>query len=265
MASITPESVQPWIANRIINFFNWAKSVSEITQTVKDDPVDGEGRGIGRTVAKRILQKRGSAGWRRFRSLDEIYSVDGMGPDKLEDLVYTFGLPAAQAFVNSMYDNSVIYRENWPLKFYSKHIPSTEEFVKMAQDEKLFRAFVETQMEEIFEQEQTEARFRKDIILGVRNAYIDPYNNSSSDHPAYEFAQWFYSIDMGNFFFYESGIPQTRQYFEYHPGSPWEMELRMFKGVQAILISGGIIPTDLATVVNYPEQVITIWSTALFD
>ncbi len=39
--------------------------------------------------------QRRSLRWKRFRKLEEIYEVEGMGPDKLEDLVYTLGVPAA--------------------------------------------------------------------------------------------------------------------------------------------------------------------------
>jgi len=265
MASISPDNIPAWVANRIVAYFNRASSISAITREIKDDPSDGKGGAIGRTVARRILQKRDQMGWRKFRTLEEIYEVEGMGPDKLEDLVYTLGVPAAQAFVNEMYDEQVIFRENWPLKFYSTHIESLEDFSATVQDEKRFRAFVSEQMKAFCQQEEVDEKTCDRIRKGINSAYIDPFNNSSSDYPAYEFAQWFFGIDMGNFFFFESGVPRTRNYFEYHPGSPWEMELRMFKGVQASLISGGIVPDDLATVVNYPEQVITTWATALFD
>lgn len=265
MAQLTPDSVKPWIADRIVSFFNQAQSITEITKTVQDDPKDGPGNAIGRTVARRILAARDQKRWRRFGKLEEIYEVEGMGPDKLEDLVYTFDKSAAQAFRDAMYSNHVISELNWPLEFFQAHIESTEEFEAMAHDEEKFRLEVVHIIERIMESGRLTEEQYVQMTTGVSKAYIDPYNNTSTDYPAYELAQWFYGIDMGNFFFFESGIPQTQAYFSYHPGSPWEMELRMFKGVRSLIIPGGLVPSDLATVVNYPEQVITLWTTALFD
>lgn len=265
MAGLTPDQVQPWIAARILQFFNQVTSISEITRAVKDDPRDGPGNAIGHTVAKRIMEVRGPRPFPTFRSLDQLFEIDGLGSDKLEDLVYTFGVPAAKAFQDAMYDNQVISRANWPLEFHSARIEPYEEFEATARDDKAFRTQIMQQLQDFCQEKGVGEEGCQKMIDGVGTAYIDSYHNTASDNPAYAFAQWFYRIDLGNFFFFEAGIPQTRNYFEYHAGNRWEMELRLFKGVRSTLIPGGLVPTDLAVVVNHTEQVYTIWTTALFD
>lgn len=262
---ISPKTIQPWIKNRIIEFFNRAKSVSEIVDTVKDWPADGKGTAIGHIVAKRILLTRSRLPWRRFRELEEIMEIKGVGQDKLEDMVFTFGKSAAQTFVDNMYDNNVISRENWPLIFHSQRIEPYEEFEETVRNEAVFRSVVQDQLKTFCAAQDVSEVDCQTMIDGVADAYIDPFNNTDPVNPAYAFAQWFYRIDLGNFFFFETGVPQTQSYFDHFSGSPWEMELRLFKGVRSTIISGGLVPPDLATVVNFPEQIITIWSTSLFD
>ena len=192
-------------------------------------------------------------------------AVDGMGEDKLEDIIHSLAVPAAKAFQESMYDNSVIFRENWPLEFFHLQFEDAEEFDAIFQDQAKYRLEVGKLIEHACKEKEVSEEDCKAMLDGINTAYIDQYNNTAAENPAYAFAQFFYRIDLGNFFFFESGIPETLKYFSYHPGHPWEMELRLFKGVHSRLIKGGITPSDIATVINYPEQVITLWTTALFD
>ena len=90
------------VESKILGFINRATSWQDIagkepeTGPVIDDPKKGYSRkkpgyDIGRKTAQEILKKRKELGSDGFSSLSELSSVKGLGEDKLNDLIYTFG------------------------------------------------------------------------------------------------------------------------------------------------------------------------------
>lgn len=254
-----------WVANRILGFFNQAKSVEDITNgTIKDDPSDGPGRTIGATLAARILRERGQLPRRRFTEFEQLDNINGVGEGTIKDLVYTFGTNAAQAFQDAMY-NGTIFRNNWTLEFFRTEFEDRTSFLTLANDMEKFRAWVVEKVKALGEERGAS---EKDIELmqdNLKNTYIDTYFNTTMA-PDYALALWFYEFDADNWFGWEQIQKQTSGYFAHHSGYPWEMDLRFFKGFrQRGIIRPGITPDDLPVVVNWPEQVITIWVSALYD
>lgn len=89
------------IIARILQFLNSATTWQSIagaepaTGPVTDDPDKGyhhrgQGYDIGKDTARRLIEKRNSLGEEGFTSLDQVKSVRGMGPDKINDLIYSF-------------------------------------------------------------------------------------------------------------------------------------------------------------------------------
>ncbi len=259
-------NLQPWVANRILGFFNNVSGVNEIISTIEDDPSDGPGRTIGPVLAARILRERNQLRRRRFSTFEQLDDIRGVGDGTIQDLAYTFGTTAATAFRDSMYEKAVIYRENWPLEFFSTTIDDPKLFQKVVNDEDNFRQHIINQLQAIATERNTSEEELGGMQTAIRSAYIDSYTNSTPA-AAYALALWFYEFDADNWFSWEQIQEQCIAYFDYHMEShPWDMELRVFKGFrQQGILRPGIAPADLPVVVNTPEQTITIWVSALYD
>jgi hypothetical protein len=263
--AFSTEGVAPWIIYRILNFLNDAQSTDDIIGAVFDDPSDGVGNTIGRTIAAKILNKKNSLPYRRFTTIEELADIKGLGQDKFQDLVYTFGVSAADAFRSSMYDDGIIFESNWDLFNYTTHFEDKEKFLAIANQEEEFRLFVARTVEKMcLERNEKNIDDCRDYSKNLLESYIDTYFNST---PAaeYAFALWFYLFDADNWFSYDMILEQVGEYFGYYTGYPWEMELKFFKGFDHQKLLPGITPLDLPVVVNYPEQAITVWTSALYD
>ena len=260
-------TIAPWIANRILGFFNAARSVDDVLDgTIQDDPSDGPGRTMGRTLAARILRTKSQLPRRRFTEFSQLDDVPGVGPGTIQDLVYSFGTTAAAAFQTTMYDENVIYRENWPLEFFRFTIEDREQFNEIMRDEELFGTYVCDRVRELCAEREVSEEDAAAMLAEIERAYIDTYNNSTPA-PAYAMALWFYEFDADNWFSWERIQEQTERYINHHMESAdWEMELRMFRGVQQRgIIPIAITPTDLPVMVNWPEQAVTVWFSTLYD
>lgn len=267
MSTTSHPEIPIWIQNRIVGFFNWARNVDMILDgTIKDDPSDGPGNTMGRTLAARILRERNNMPRRRFNDLEEIDRITGVGPGTLKDLVYSFGVSAAEAFQKSMYDSGTIYRENWPLEFFRFTFEDQNAFNEIAQDQEKLRSFIVEKFTAVCREREVDTKAADTMIRDIQSAYIDPYSNSTPA-AAYALALWFYEFDADNWFSWERIQEQAIGYFDHNSNTyPWFMELYFFKGFRNRgIISPGICPEDLPVVVNYAEQAVTFWISALYD
>ena len=269
MAISFSQPIAPWIAKRILDFFNQALVVADITDgPIQDDPSDGAGNTIGPVVARRILKVRNETYRGRFTDISQLDDVKGVGEDTMQDLVYSFGTTAAQDFQNRMYDDYTIFRENWPLEFFRTELTFDDEegFEKFVRDEAAFRTWVYEKVKEISDEREVSEENRDAMLADIKTGYIDTYNNSIQT-PGFALALWFYEFDADNWFGWETIQHQTLAYFDYHmQDRNWEMELRFFRGfVNRGIIQPGIAASDLPVVVNWPEQCITLWFSALYD
>ena len=267
MSTTSHPDIPLWIQNRIIGFFNWARNVDMILDgTIQDDPSDGPGRTIGRSLAARILRERNLLPNRRFSDLEQIDAIHGVGPGTMQDLVYSFGQSADETFRNAMYDNSVIYVENWPLEFFRYEIEDQETFSQIAQDQEQLRQFIIDKVELVADERGVDSNDKAAMLTDLDSAYIDLYSNSTPI-AAYALALWFYDFDADNWFSWERIQEQTIAYFDHNSNTyPWFMELHLFKGfTDRGIIQPGIVPDALPVVTNWAEQSITFWVSALYD
>ncbi len=261
------------VAVRILDFFNRVRQVSDITDTlIQDDPSDGPGRTIGRTLAARILRTRSEQQFNRFDNLEQLDAIPGFGEGTWQDLVYTFGRTAAEAFRDNLYVNELIYRENWPVWIFEYPIEDEEQFQELVDNESAYRSFISEKLAEIAKEEKVVESLAESASTDVCEAYTERFEDPTLS--AVSFAIWFYRLDPGNWFSFDRMVEQTSAYFEYYyPRYSFQkmrfdttLELVAFKGVPGtILQPAGIAAPDLMTVVNYPEQSITIWMTTLYD
>lgn len=264
--SFHPE-IPLWVQNRIVGFFNQARNVEMILDgSIKDDPADGSGRTISRPLAARILRERNQLARRRFTDLEQIDNIRGIGPNTIQDLVYSFGISADEAFLNAMYDSGTIYRENWPLEYFRYTIDDNEEFQAIINDRAQLRQFIVDRVEAVAIEREVEKSACEAMLKELVEGYMDNYHNSSPT-ATYALALWFYEFDADNWFSWERIQEQTAVYFDHNMNTyPWFMELYFFKGfTNRGIISPGICPEDLPVVVNHAEQSISFWVSALYD
>jgi len=256
---ITPD----WVNNRIVGFFNRVKNADEITNGVSDDPSCGGGYGIGNLLAVKILKQRNTLPARRFRTIDQLMEIKGLGKDKLKDLVHSLGTSAAEFFKTGLYENGIIYKENWPVEYFSFPIKDKKTFQTIANNDGELRAFVSSSISKISRSKRVKSAAHEAMVEQVESAYIDSYQNGTEE-ALIAMALWFYRFDADNWFSFDQMLMATRGYFDYHSVPVWEMNLKFFKGFEHRILNGST-PKDLPVVVNHPEKTITIWTAALND
>jgi len=91
----TKEIINEKLEEIILSFFNNAKSPSQISDRIKDDPKFGSSSklayGVRNSLAKKILAERNSLANKKFTSIHEIDSIKGVGIDTLHDILFSFG------------------------------------------------------------------------------------------------------------------------------------------------------------------------------
>jgi len=270
MGDFNSDGIPKWVIDRILNFFNQASVIADISGDGisegddSSDPDNWEGYSIGPTVAQRIIETRDALKFNRFRTLDELKPIDGFGQDKFDDLVRVFNIPSAEAFRLSMYENGVISKENWSLSHFTTFFEDTDEYRRITRNQSNFRDFVMKKVE-VIAFEKSENRLTSRLVAKTLDqAYIDTYFNSSQTAD-FAFALWWWHFDADNWFSYETILRETSHYFSHHGGGQWEMELHFFKGFDHEILSDGIVPSDLPVVTSEAEQSISIWTSALYD
>ncbi len=258
------QEMTPGTANRIVRFFNSVQSAFEIVKGVKDDPGDNETVVFTIKVARRILEVRNSLPSFRFDSLEQIDAIPGVGPDKIEDLTYTFGRPASESFESNLFDKNLLY-ENWTLIRYEYVSETDEAHRALVDNPTAFRNAVHQLATRAAMETQGYGSEEAEHITGsILTDYMDTYTNS---HPeaALAFALWFFRVAADNWFSFDRMLTETSWFFDYHndPYSP--MELRLFKGFNNNAFLHLVTPKDLAITVNDAERVITLWVVGLAD
>lgn len=254
-----------WIQNRIVGFFNQARNVDMILDGSIQDH-DGTGKTMGRTLAARVLRERNALQRRRFTDFEEIDHIRGIGTGTIKDLVFSFGKSADEVFKKSMYDSGTIYQDNWPLEYFRFEIEDKNSFLSIVQNNDNLRQFIIEKVGEVSAERNVNPSKSDAMIADISNAYMDDYSNSSPT-AAYALALWFYKFDADNWFSWERIQEQTIQYFDYNSNTyPWFMNLHLFKGfTNRGIISPGLSSKDLPVIVNWAEQTITFWVSALYD
>lgn len=262
----TYPSIPLWVQHRILGFFNYARNVDMILDgTIQDDPTDGSGSTIGPTLAARILRVKSTLPRQRFTELTQLDAIRGIGPNTLQDLVYSFGTPAATAFRQGLYDTGTLYPNNWALEAFRCPVDASN-FQALANDPELLRTFVSDQVAAIAQEKNLAHADRDAMLQDIRTAYIDHYSNSTPE-TGYALALWFYQFDADNWFSWERIQEHTLSYFEHHMTTDrWSMDLYLFRGfTNRGLVRPGIAPTVLPIVVNWAEEVVTIFGSGLYD
>jgi hypothetical protein len=265
MASFKNIEVADWVASRIMNFLNHARSVEDITNhpDLKDNPNTGtDGVTIGPTVAERIIQTKLALPYRRYRFLSELEGIQGFGEDKFNDLVYSFGQSASEYFKKAMYNGVIL--DNWELTDHTVFFDNEAAFLRVVNNTSNFKEWVGHQVQ-VMEQARTDHyAYPKAKGLLVQKSFMEVFE--IAHYGAIAFGFYFYQFDADNWFSFESVRQECEKYLSYNTSNRYRLELRMFKGfnaegLRATSTTQGMLPV----VVNYGEQSISIWNAQLND
>lgn len=255
---------QPWIANRILAFFNRVEKPLDLVMGIQDYQTGEEGRAFHLRIARRILQERAMLPLKRFSSVEQIDNVPGVGPERMRDLFFTFGTPASEVFERSLFDDGVLL-ENWTVLRYEWAAETDEAFREIVEDTGAFRKVVrDLAVRAVMETaglEEPEALSSTEDLL---SAYIDTYTNST-DEASLALSLWFYRFDADNWFSYYQILEQCDAFFTYHNEPFGAIELRLFKGFDNGVFVQLVTAPDLLVTVNYVERVVTLWVVGLAD
>ncbi|RMG72371.1 MAG: hypothetical protein D6722_05545 [Bacteroidetes bacterium] len=258
--SFNSYGLEPWIVKQVLSFLNKAQTPQDLH--VEDASESGTGYAIGRTVAARILAQRNALPGRRFTRLEQVQQISGLGQDKLHDLVAGFSLPAAEAFRRQM--SKTVLPSNFTLVYDSIHIRELKNFHLIARTPSRLNHLVTKRLEAIAYEKHGDVPVRDLIGTLLDQAYLETF--PSPQIGAYALALWFYRFDEDNWFSFASAHAEAEAYLSRYEAPSDRLELRLYKGFpNAGLLMDPISVTDLPVVVNYPEQVITIWRAQLQD
>jgi hypothetical protein len=166
-----------WVEARILDFLNNAKTAKDITDHpgLLDDPSNGvSGTTIGSTVAQRLIDRRNSLPWRRYTSITQLEGIQGFGTDKFNDLVYSFGKSAADAFRASLFNGVIL--DNWQLTDYTDHFPNDAAFRMITQNDSEFRQWVGYRMKRAWEDEGMDVALADAKRKLLAQSYIEVFD-----------------------------------------------------------------------------------------
>ena len=262
--TINDIEIKPWVKARILDFLNRAKTIKDITNgsAILDNPETGHGYTIGATVAERILDKRNKMQFGRFKSIGDLAGIKGLGLDKVNDLIFSFGVPAPEAFRKELFDGILL--ENWELTDHTTQFEDATNFRQIVDNGSNFKDWVSQKMTQIRQEKHQQPQKAHLEGLLLRKSHLEIFD--SAHYGAIALAFWFYQFDADNWFTFERMRQACEKYLSYYPTYDLRQETRLFKGFQkeglhATSNTQGTLPV----IVNYAEQAITIWEAVLND
>ncbi len=255
----------PGQEDRVLHFLNRLSSPTEITDSklLRDDPFyDGTGGyTIGEKAAANILAAREKLPGHRFRYLEQLLDVKGIGHDKVNDLIHSFWKPAAEFFHE--YLKADILLDNWKVEYFKESLRE-DDFNSVVESPGGVKTFIAQAVTRVVQRKQSNRGAA--ILAGdfVRNAFLDIYE--SSELGSHAFALWWYHFDIDNWFSYDRIKEACTQYLDYYTDPDNRLELYLVKGFpNGAVLSEAVTTDDLPVVINYGEYSITFWAASLFD
>ncbi|MEM7035540.1 MAG: hypothetical protein AAF570_01100, partial [Bacteroidota bacterium] len=232
MGQISATGLATWVSKRILAYFNGAITAKDITGGfLKDDPGTGTGKYvIGEVVAQRILDRRNTLPGRRYTDLTQLDGIQGLGVDKFHDLVYTFGVPAAEAFKDGMYAN--VIAENWALEAHTTRFEDAQELRDLVEDPRAFQKWLSTQIGSLATAKYGLSEPQRTARKALKAACPEIFANGHV--AAYAFALWFYRFDADNWFNFETVRKETEMYLDFMQDYNDRIELRMYHGFENV-------------------------------
>lgn len=248
----------------ILEFLNQAQTVDDLTNIQKYRPNVPEeelaGYSIGPQSAQNILDTRATLPGSLFNELDQVLAVQGVGEDKVLDIVNFYWQPSAAVFKENLF-NSVL-GGNWEVNFWRFPL-SNEEYEKTTENQALLNSFVAKKVLDI-------VRERKDdyIIGALSRALLEksPDDRVEGLTAQVQFASWWFRFDEDNWFSFENISKVVDSYINFYAEDYKYIDIVFYRGfMNGGTVADGITPDDLVVSLDPMENAITIWGISLFD
>jgi hypothetical protein len=263
-----PDSIQtllPAQIQTVLDFLNKAQRVEDLTDIQQYRPDLSEealaSYSIGKKRAQKLLDARSNLVARQYNDLDEVLAVEGIGADKVLDIVEFIWQPVEEIFKQDLFAKTL--GENWKVDYW-RYPLSPAEFEQLNESEALLQAFVADKLLDI-----ANSKHNNYLIGALAKALLQ------KSHPdrvqgltaQIQFASWWMRFDEDNWFNFDtisSLIGPFINYYDKQPGA--YIDLVFYRGfMTGGTLTDGITPDDLVVSINPAEFAITIWGIALFD
>lgn len=246
MESTQEFSLPGWQTDRLLQFLNLVENPEEIAQ-FPDDSI-----GIG--LAKRIIEARSQLPNGRFRSLDELDAIHGIGEIRIVEMAQFFSGSAADLFQDHM--KATVLTESWVFEHYSSAF-TEEEFREFVRSPSSLDEWVWRQCQDIMF-EKADYRYPSGVLESLlQQAPVQANYNAMRD--ALEMALWVTKVDHDDDITFEQIHNATSKYFSLYE-DVGEIQLYMYRGFElSWLYPSGRTAPDLAVTVNTAERVVSLW------
>lgn len=259
-----PFTVLPGQEDRILRFLNRISSPAEITDStlLKDDPFYNgtSDYTIGDKVASNLINAKENLPGGRFRHIEQLLDVEGIGDDKVRDLIHSFWQPASDFFKAQIQPGILL--DNWKIECFSTSL-SEDKFNNIVNTPSGVRNFIAEAVAKVVLQKQGKAAATLAQHF-IHQAYMGRYE--SGELGSHAFALWWYHFDMDNWFSFDQMRTACALYLDYYTTLNNRLELHLVKGFpNGDVLAEAITTKDLPVVVNYGERCITFWAASLYD
>lgn len=245
----------PRAQQRMVDFFNRVYDPYTITELDLLQPAGENDYGIGPVVAQRILDRKSSLVPPFFTDISQLEDIEGLGPDKAEDLVRYMEMNRADVFVRMM--RKYVLPENFELHH---RILTLEAAAPYLDDEESYRNWLAREVLALSDREPSDDEALK-VDQQIAGAFVDHYDDA---HIAgYAMALWFYRFAQDNWASFEQFREQAENYLAF---AGEFNTLQLYKGFEnRLIMHRGVTVTDLMVVQNATEQTINIFTAQLMD
>ena len=200
-----PDSIQallPVQIQAVLEFLNKAQVIEDLTNIHQYRPdlseEDLASYSIGEKSAQNLLDARSNLRAQQYNSIEEVLAVEGIGENKVLDIVEFIWLPAEEIFKRELFEQTL--GENWTVDYW-RYVFSPEEFEQLNESEALLQAFIADKILDI-------AREKHDnyLIGALAKALLQKSfpDRTESLTAEIQFASWWMRFDEDNWFNFDT-------------------------------------------------------------
>ncbi|HHG83420.1 MAG TPA: hypothetical protein ENJ82_01625 [Bacteroidetes bacterium] len=263
MEQFSIKNIAYWKLKCILNALNSFPNAPELSAAVQAAPGLEPGLpALEEALAQRIFDRKAAQQHGRFTAIGQLQNIDGLSQDKLQNLVYSFGISAAEQFKLSMYHD--LLQDNWVLNYDRSEFPDERAFLNLVDNPTAFKSWLADKVAELAVQKTGQANNGPLAQKSLNNACVESFYSGYVG--SYSMALWFFRFDEDNWFSFDRVHEKTEIYLSSPAYARDRIELRNFVGFEnSGLLANPITVSGLPVTVNYMEQTISIWSCQLND
>ncbi|NJL76664.1 MAG: hypothetical protein HC892_18245, partial [Saprospiraceae bacterium] len=218
-----PDSIQtllPVQTQTVLDFLNKAQRVEDLTniQPYRPDLAEADfaSYSIGEKSAQNLLDARSILRAQRYNSIEEVLAVEGIGENKVLDIVEFIWQPAEEIFKQELFEKTL--GDNWTVDYW-RYALSPEEFGQLNESEALLQAFIAGKILDIANAKHNNYLIGALAKALLQKSYPDRVQGLTAE---IQFASWWMRFDEDNWFNFNtisSIISPFINYYDKQPGA----------------------------------------------